>query len=333
MIEKKLILGAIGGLVLTFVAMCAFLPLLKKLKAKQEILSYVKLHEGKRGTPTMGGIAFVLVFILLGIIGAKGSSYLLSVSVAITAAYAVLGFLDDFIKVKFRRNMGLTSIQKAVFQLVIAVIVAIAVYLDNNIGGVMYIPFIKEEINIGAFIMPLVVFAFLGFTNGVNLTDGIDGLASTVTVIVMVITCVLITFDAKSYDLSGRTDAMQEMENLAYLSAVMMGALIAFLAFNCYPAKVFMGDTGSMALGALTACLAVFSKNMLTLILPCIMFVVSALSVIIQVISFKVRKKRVILMAPFHHHLQMKGWSEPRICAVYALITTLGGLIVLWGVL
>ncbi len=332
MMPERLLFGGLTGLVVTFLLMLFILPLLRKLKAGQEILCFVTLHEGKKGTPTMGGTAILGGLTAAACLTVTGSSRLAGVTMAITLAYGVLGFLDDYIKVKFHRNLGLTSTQKAVFQFLIAVVAAFKAYTDPAVGGILYIPFARREIDIGFLIVPLVIVAFLGFTNGVNLTDGIDGLASSVSAAVTAAIAVLITIDASAYDMAGRFEIAEEMGNLAVIAASATGCLVSFLIFNAYPAKVFMGDTGSMALGALIACLAVFSKNTVALVIPCLMFVFSALSVMIQVAVFKLKKKRVFLMAPFHHHLQMKGWSEPRICIVYTAITLIGILVLFLGV-
>lgn len=298
------------------------LPILKRSKARQQILHYVAEHNEKNGTPTMGGIAFILSILLVGCIFCDLNNRGTLVMLCVFLGYGIVGFLDDFIKIRFKRNMGLKAYQKLVVQLVIAILVAIFVYKDISIGSILRIPFCQKQADIGIWIVPLVVFVYLACTNGVNLTDGIDGLATTTT-ICFLFGVILLLNREQTYLLSvGDTYAYVQNQQVVKLCHISIGALVAFLLFNCNNAKVFMGDTGSLALGALVACSAIFTR--LTLFIPIVglMFVVSCLSVILQVVYFKLTKgKRIFLMAPYHHHLQQKGFSETRICVVYATAT------------
>ena len=298
------------------------LPLLKRLKAGQEILSYVTEHSSKQGTPTMGGIAFILAITLVSSIFCSWSNRATAVAIAVFVAYGIVGFLDDFIKIKYKHNMGLHAYQKIIVQLAIAVLVAIFVYGDIAIGDKLRIPFTDKQVRIGFWIIPLVIFIYLACTNSVNLTDGIDGLATSTTICFMAGMIALLYRELKVLESIGDTYAYKQTQDLLTLCFICCGALAAFLLFNCNDAKVFMGDTGSLALGAMVGCVAIFTRMSLFIPILGIMFVVSSVSVIMQVIYFKATKgKRIFLMAPFHHHLQKKKWSETRICVLYSAVT------------
>jgi len=329
-IAERNLIAVLSGLGACLVIMAVVLPLLKRLKAKQEILSYVKLHEAKSGTATMGGIGIVLAFICIGLLLCGTQYKAVTVTLVITAAYAVVGFLDDYIKIRYKRNLGLTATQKAVAQLVIAVAAAVFVYTEQSIGTCVRLPFSGNEIDVGVWIIPLAAFVFLGGTNGVNLTDGLDGLASSVTLVVSVVMSVVLALDVGVMQQTGFVNIAGQYESLSVLCCVMVGCLLAFLVFNCNPASVFMGDTGSMALGAFIVCVSIFSRNTLLLAVVGIVYVITVLSVILQVLYFKLTKgKRLFLMSPVHHHFQMKGLSETRIGFIYSLVTLAVGITVI----
>lgn len=305
---------------LTVILAVLMLPLLKKIKASQTILHYVKEHSSKQGTPTMGGLIFIasilIIFIAFG--GIARHKYA-AVVLSIAAGYGVVGFLDDFIKIYFKRNLGLRAYQKMVFQLIVAAITA-AFVQANGITS-LQIPFTRAFVDTGFFTVPLTVLAVIATTNCVNLTDGLDGLASGTSVVTLTALAALIF--AKSHYLSLLGDSLlsSEMLGITKLLVTAAGAIFAFLCFNSHPARIFMGDTGSMALGAFIAVSAVFSGYTLFIPLLAIMPVISGLSVILQVASFKMFKKRIILMAPYHHHLQQLGIGESKISFMYAAIT------------
>lgn len=315
---RQILLSLTLGFSITFIIGLILYPLLKRLKMGQPILSYVKEHSNKSGTPTMGGIMFitgmsVAYFIIMGF----DSIYAL-ITVAVTAAYGLIGFLDDFIKIKFHHNLGLRAYQKIIGQLLIAGTVAVFLYVSGLTE--IRIPFTGLVFDIGYWSIPLIIAVMLSCTNSVNLTDGLDGLSSSVSIVYLAAFLILIYTAALSFNSSGIAVG-GEFTSLSVLIAAAIGGITAFLAFNSYPAKLFMGDTGSMALGGLTAAVGVLTGYTLFIPIIGIMFVVSSLSVIIQVVSFKLRRKRVFLMAPFHHHLQQKGVSETRITVFYMLIT------------
>ncbi len=273
----------------------------RKFKLRQTVLHYVSEHKSKSGTPTMGGIAFLIGSSLATLLFGRSSLSLLCLVVFI--GYGVIGFLDDYIKIKYKRNEGLKPYQKIVFQLLIAIIVSIAAYKRN-----IKISLIFDEFDFGLFAIPFNVFVFLAFTNAVNLTDGLDGLASTVTLISMTAMGIIVGVFGNG------------MNNFCLAIA---GGVAGFLIYNCFPAKIFMGDTGSLALGGAFAAVTVYSGQALCAVMCGAMFVWTAMSVIIQVLHFKRTKRRVFKMAPFHHHLQESGLHENRIVAIYGAITLL----------
>lgn len=302
---------------------------IKKEKVKQVILNYVEAHSMKSGTPTMGGIIFLLSITLVSVICFDGSASLARMAIIIFLSYGLVGFLDDFIKFKFKRNLGLRAYQKIIFQLVISILTGLFVYKHSLLGGVLIVPFTSYQIDIGAWIIPLVALIFLATTNAVNLTDGLDGLASSTTFSYMLSFLTLI-FVLLFKNVIGLSEIqVVEFKNIATLASVTAGAMVCFLVFNCFPAKIFMGDTGSMALGSLVASVAVFTGTSLYIPILGLMFVLSAVSVIMQVAYYKLTKKRIFLMAPLHHHFEKKGVHEVRITICYTIITLLIGAIVI----
>lgn len=303
--------------------------LIKKLKARQTILTYVSQHKDKEGIPTMGGIIFLVPAVIFYFVFARGQNRLSFVALAVTLAYGLIGGLDDAIKVIFKRNLGLKAYQKIISQLVIAVLATVFAYKNGYVGSQIYIPVIKQYIETGWFYIPFTIIAYIATTNCVNLTDGLDGLAgSTVVLYLSVVFVIIAGIYLESVD-AGKTLYAQETYNLLVFITALAGGVAAFLVFNSHKAKIFMGDTGSLALGGAVASVAVFIKNPLIIATIGIMFVMSGISVIIQVISFKLRKKRVFLMAPLHHHLEMKGLNESKIVSLYSVITVVAGAVTL----
>ena len=297
-----------AALVLT----AALLPLLKRLKAGQYILSYVKEHAAKGGTPTMGGLAFIAALLVVSFCFLGTEDTAVDLVLVITAGFAVVGFLDDFLKLRRRENEGLKPYQKIIFQLAIAVVASVYCYINGLTE--LKIPFCGGlTVDIGPAVIPLTAFVFIATVNCVNLTDGLDGLAGGTS-----FAC-LLSFGAMF--IAGGSEG----EGVVALCAA--GALAAFLLFNCNPALLFMGDTGSLALGGLTAALAAFTGYTLYIPLIGIMFVLSGISVIMQVIYYKRTQRRIFLMAPIHHHFQMKGHPESRIAYAYFLVTAFVGII------
>jgi phospho-N-acetylmuramoyl-pentapeptide-transferase len=291
----------------------------KKLKFGQNILSYVESHMSKQGTPTMGGSIFIFSSIFATLFLIKGSFSICLMAIAVFFAFGVLGFLDDFIKIKCKRNLGLRAYQKVIGQLSISIIVAIFVYNNAFVGSKIYLPFSNFEFDLGVWIIPFVIFIFIATTNSVNLTDGLDGLAGSTTLSYLLGIAAITLIGIQDLD----SVAMIEQKNLLIFAFAIVGGLIGFLIFNSHPASIFMGDTGSLALGSVVATVSTFTRQELLIPIMGIMFVVSTLSVIIQVPYYKKTKKRVFLMAPFHHHLEKKGMYESKIVTIYIIITTM----------
>ena len=317
-----LILAGLSSLALTFLSGLIFIPVLRKVKAGQPILKYVKEHEQKSGTPTMGGLFFILPLAAVFFIFGGGRTRVATVSVAIGLFYMLVGFLDDFLKIKLKHNEGLKPYQKIVFQTAIAILGGAFAYTNGLTA--LYIPFVKRTADIGVFIIFVVAAVFIALTNSVNLTDGLDGLCGGVSACYLLIFAALILLE-RGFGGSYLKD--EETDGILLLISVTFFAVIGFLIFNVPKAKVFMGDTGSLGLGGILGAVSVFSGNTLFIPLVGVAFVWSSLSVIIQVAYFKRTRKRVFLMAPFHHHLQMQGLTETQIGFYYSLITVIIGLI------
>jgi phospho-N-acetylmuramoyl-pentapeptide-transferase len=302
------------------------LAVLRRLRAGQTILHYVDFHKSKGGTPTMGGFIFILPLCAVVPFILGPSTPLANIVVIASIGYALLGFLDDFIKIRGKKNLGLRAYQKIIGQGGIAVLVSVFYYLANPDGRI-FIPFFNVFLDIGFWILPLVFLALIATTNSVNLTDGLDGLAGSVSAVYFLFLGGLIA-------LVGQIFPIPEAAVFTQIAAIACGALLCFLLLNTNKASVFMGDTGSLYLGSLIALLSLFSFLGLYLIVLGIVFVLSSVSDIIQVIYFKATKgKRVFLMAPFHHHLEKKGWAEAKIVMLYVAVTIISGLICVWTLL
>ncbi len=312
--------------VLSFVVGLGLIPLVfwivDKTKAKQTILQYVTTHKNKQGTRTLGGLIFVFSACLVAPWFFNSQNRLAVVALVVFVSFALLGFLDDFIKIKTHKNLGLRAYQKIIGQVGISVLVAIFVYKSNIIGTSLYLPFGFKSIDIGWGIIPVSMLVFLAVTNSANLTDGLDGLAGGVSVVGLSALCVIILLlCGVQTNLGIGQNVIMEYKNLIVLGVCVVGGVLAFLCVNSNPAKIFMGDTGSLSLGGVIASIAVFTKLPLILPIICICFVVSALSVLLQVVYYKFTKKRIFLMAPLHHHFEKKGVNENKIVAIYIITT------------
>lgn len=315
-----LFLYFVGAFVLSVSVGMPIIKGLKRLRAGQNILEYVVQHEAKAGTPTMGGVIFIIPIVIVCLVEFTPVSL---VAMSLTLGFGLVGFLDDFIKIKFGRNLGLKAYQKIIAQLGLSAIGAYFVFASKHIGTAINIPYVGQ-LDLSWGIIPLVIFLYLATTNSVNLTDGIDGLAGLTSVGYFIGLSIILIFQYFNVLQQNSADA-EQLFSLIAISVSAVGGLLGYLIFNTSPARVFMGDTGSLALGATVASVAIMSKNPLFIASSGIMFVWSSISVIVQVLSFKLTKKRVFLMAPFHHHLEMKGMSESKIGILYFAITLLGG--------
>lgn len=307
MMEQVIFFTILTGFLITVLLSPVFIPFLRRLKFGQSIREEgPQSHQKKTGTPTMGGLVFLLSITVTTIImiskysEASTNTFLL---LFVTLGFGLLGFLDDFIKVVMKRNLGLTSLQKLIGQIVIAVIFY---FVYKNTAGFtpeLSIPGTDISLHVGWFYIVIIIFWLVGFSNAVNLTDGLDGLVSGTAAIAFGAFAVL-AWNAGQYDVS-------------IFSVAVVGAVLGFLVFNAHPAKVFMGDTGSLALGGALATVALLTGLELLLVIIGGVFVIETLSVIIQVASFKTRGKRVFKMSPLHHHYELSGWSEWKVVVTF----------------
>lgn len=301
------------------------LPLLKKLKLGQNVRQEgPQSHLSKQGTPTMGGIILAAA-LAASLLLFAADDYTTALPALVAALlFGLIGFLDDFIKVAKHRSLGLRAWQKIVLQFGFALLTALWLYNSPAVGSKLYLPLFHVEWDLGVFYVPFAMFILIGTVNAVNLTDGLDGLASTVTMIYAGAMAILIVVVTELPTNPLLTAEGSGLSGMGVFCASLCGACMGFLVKNAYPAKVFMGDTGSFLLGGSVAMIALATRSALVLPLMGFCYVGSALSVIIQVGSYKLRnKKRVFKMAPIHHHFELCGIAEPKIVAMYGVTTAL----------
>lgn len=323
MLEQVLFFTILLGFLITVLLSPIFIPFLRRLKFGQSIRDEgPKSHQKKTGTPTMGGIMILFSIIVTTLVMTGKFSeptittYLL---LFVTVGFGLLGFLDDFIKVVMKRNLGLTSLQKLIGQIIISVIFFI-VLKQFDFSTTIEIPIINYSFDLGYFYAFFIIFWLVGFSNAVNLTDGLDGLVSGTSAIAFGAFAVLAW--------------SQSQFEVAIFSVAIVGAVLGFLVFNAHPAKVFMGDTGSLALGGAIAAIAIMTKLEIILLVIGGVFVIETLSVILQVLSFKTTGKRIFRMSPLHHHYELVGWSEWRVVVTFwsvgLLFSIIGIYIEVW---
>lgn len=306
MIDPKIVMAIVISFIVASILGPIIIPLLHKLKFGQNIRTEgPKSHFKKAGTPTIGGLIFIFATIITMFIMVGNPTDEAMVALYAFIGFGFVGFLDDLLKIIKKKNEGLTSGQKMILLLIVSGF--LTWYAYKYIGTSINIPFLDGQLNLGLFYIPFVVFYFAGVTNAVNLTDGLDGLATSVTVLVTTFLGIV------SYNLGHIS--------LAIFCVALAGSLLAFLRFNAFPARVFMGDTGSLALGGAVAMIALILKMPLILVFIGIIYVIETLSVILQVASFKLTGKRIFKMAPIHHHFEQLGWSETKIVSVFSIIT------------
>ncbi len=320
-----LMLAFLTSFLVTVVLMPLVIKFFRSMHYGQTILGYVEEHKEKNGTLTMGGVVFLLVPFALSFCFLKYDvNWFMCLLVSVF--FGVLGFMDDFIKIKFKQNLGLRPYQKIIGQVGISIIFALFVYL--TLGGKFFVPFTETQVDIKFWIVPLILLVLVATTNSVNLTDGLDGLAGSVTFVYLVLFAVILSIvSASLYNLGEVGKILENISSVNTLCMLFAGSVLGFLMFNTNKASIFMGDVGSLCLGGFvgaSACLV--GQEFLILILG-FCFVFSALSVILQVAVFKLKKKRIFKMAPFHHHLQMSGLSEPKIVAIYSAVTMCLGVL------
>lgn len=296
------------------------IPMLRRLKIGQSIREDgPQTHFKKSGTPTMGGI-IIFIALVMTVVTSGTLNKDMYVLIIATFSFGLIGFIDDYIKVVKRRNLGLKAYQKLIGQIIVATGLAIYQSSTSIWGTKLIVPFLKDiSLDLGIFYIPFIVFVVVGTVNSVNLTDGLDGLASGVTLIVL--------------SFFGLIALNWGMRTTSLFSTALAGACLGFLIHNAYPAKVMMGDTGSMALGGAVSAIAILLN--IPLVLPIVggIYFVEALSVIIQVASFKLTGKRVFLMSPLHHHYELKGWKETKVVAVFWIVTVILCLIGIYSLI
>jgi len=307
MAEQVIFFTILMGFLVSVLLSPIFIPFLRRLKFGQSIREEgPKSHQKKSGTPTMGGvmILFSIIITTLVMIGkyADHTPVTAFLLLFVTFGFGLLGFLDDFIKVVLKRNLGLTSRQKLLGQIIISVIFYL-IYKHTGQSTEIKFPFGDFSIDLGWGYVLLIIFWLVGFSNAVNLTDGLDGLVSGTAAIAFGAFAVLAW--------------NQNQFEIAVFSVAVVGAVLGFLVFNAHPAKVFMGDTGSLALGGAIAAIAILTKLEILLIIIGGVFVIETLSVILQVASFKTTGKRIFRMSPLHHHYELVGWSEWRVVVTF----------------
>ncbi len=319
---QQLILAVLLGFLVPLALGPLVIPMLKRLKFGQtERECGPQSHLVKSGTPTMGGL-MILAGLLAGTLtfSMAGMEFVLP-ALLMTFAFGLVGFLDDFIKVRRKRSLGLKAYQKIIAQLGISFIVALFAYNNPYIGPSVYLPFTGGEWNMGVWYIPFVMFVVIAEVNAVNLTDGLDGLASGVTLIYALAMALIFSLMSAMANELGQVYYSANLGGMAVFCAAVVGACLGFLRFNAYPARVFMGDTGSMALGGAVSMMAICSRAVLLLPIMGACFVASAVSVVLQVGSYKLRRKRIFKMAPLHHHFELKGVPETKIVALYMIVT------------
>lgn len=310
LILTKSVLSLMIGFLSAVVVGLILIPILKKINFGARISQYVgDTHKKKEGTPTMGGLIFIIPTIL-GIIylissGKVSQSYNIYIVLAVFLSYAFLGFLDDYLSIKRGKNEGLTVSQKFLGQVIIALIF-FAIYMKYNGNTTFVITTLGINIELGWIYGIYILLLLVGFSNAVNLTDGLDGLAGGLSAIAFVAYALI--------------SILIGQEDMGIFSFLLVGAILGFLIFNAYPARVFMGDTGSLALGATLATIAILTRRELTLFVVGFLFCLEVLSDIIQIIHYKRTGKRVFLMAPLHHHFEKKGYEEPDIVKAFWVI-------------
>jgi len=285
------------------------IPFLRRLKVGQTERAELESHLKKNGTPTMGGLMILASIIITSLLYVKDYPKIIPI-LFMTVGFGVIGFFDDYLKVVLRRSDGLLAWQKMLCQLVVTTVFAVYMVLYSGVSLTMLIPFSGGlYLNLGWLAIPLMYVAVIGTVNGVNFTDGVDGLASSVTVIVATFFSVV---------------AIGTNAGIEPITCAVAGALLGFLLFNVHPASVFMGDTGSLALGGFVISAAYMMQMPLFIIIVGLIYLVEVLSVMIQVTYFKkTGGKRIFRMAPIHHHFELGGWSETRVVAVFSIVTAL----------
>ena len=311
LILAKSILGLTLGFVLSIIMGLLIIPVLRKVKAGQTVSKFIhKRHLKKNGTPTLGGLIFIVPpIITLAILYLRGSIQISSnliIVLFVFLAYGLLGFVDDYIKIKQRNNAGLSVAVKFICQVIIAGVFYF-IYKQNGGSTDLEVTLLGIDWHLGWFYAVFILFLLVGTTNAVNITDGLDGLCGGLAVMAFLAYGVI----------SWGSEWIPGYESMAIFSFVLVGSLLGFLLFNSHPARVFMGDTGSLALGGALASIAILSHHEVSLAIIGAVFVIETLSSFIQIVSIRKFNKKVFLKAPIHHHFEELGWSESDIVKIF----------------
>ncbi len=320
------------ALFFTLFLMPRFIRWAQKTSSVQPINEWApERHQSKAKTPTMGGIVFISATILASLITIKFSNLYAVGAVATLILFALIGFKDDFAKIKKNQNLaGLKARTKLLLQIISALAVAVFLYLFSDFNTNLYVPFVKNPVfDMGIYAIVFWIIVIISTSNAVNLTDGLDGLATVPSVTALTSFSIIIYITGNVTISSYLLMPHINIGEVAIVSSALIGALTGFLWYNCHPAEIFMGDSGSLTIGAFLGYLAIISKSEILLLLIGSIFVIETLSVILQVGSYKLRKKRVFLMAPIHHHFEMKNWAENKIIVRFWIIATLSNVIAL----
>lgn len=307
-----------------------FISWAKSKKASQPISDSIKAHAGKRDTPTMGGVVFVLSALFSSLICARLNNAYVLLGILTLLLFMLIGFRDDYMKISSKKNAGMTSRVKLLLLFCVSAFISISLF-NAGLNTELYIPLWKNSLGDFMYIMTAFwILVFISTTNAVNITDGLDGLATIPSI------CALASLSVFVY-VCGNIEISKylfwphvpDSGEIMIISLAVIGALFGFLWYNCHPAQVFMGDSGSLALGGFIAYCAIVSKNEILLILMGSIFVIETISVVLQIGSYKLRNKRIFLMAPIHHHFEAKGWAENKIIVRFWIIAILSNLVAL----
>ncbi len=313
------VLSVLISFVITVVLARIFIPVLKSVKMGQKILDIgPRWHKSKEGTPTMGGLFFIAAGIIPVVsVAIWQKDYVLVIHYLFVMFNGLIGFLDDYVKFFKKQNKGLSAKQKLIFQFAVTACYLLSLHIAGALSTTVLVPFAGISVDLGIFTYILLLVGIVFTVNSTNLTDGIDGLCSSVTAVVMIFLSVLAF---KTQDIASGT-----------LAAVMLGGALGFLVYNFHPAKVFMGDTGSLYIGAVVCSMALMLDIPIILLFVGIIYYIESFSVMIQVTSYKLTKKRVFKMTPIHHHFEMCGWNEVKIVIVFSIITAVFAAIGCYG--
>lgn len=316
------IIAAVTVFLITVLIERKLIPILKSYKVGQKILEIgPRWHKGKEGTPIMGGLAFAAatLIVMLGfsiyyLINQKNDRLIpLALTYGLALLNGAVGYLDDYTKLIKKQNEGFKEYQKLILQFLSAILYVVSMVKTGNLATAMTLPFVDITVDLGFFYYILVILFIVALVNSANFTDGIDGLLSSVSSVIAIALFVI-------------SLALANAE-LGTLSGALLGSTLGFLVYNLYPARVFMGDTGSLFIGGVIAGAAIMINEPIAVLMLCIIFVIEIASVIMQRYYYKLTKKRIFKMAPIHHHFEMCKWNEPKICIVFSIVTVIGAVL------